>query len=137
MKLRCTNPNYTDYCDYGARGISICNEWMSFENFKNWALKNGYKEKKINGKNILSLDRIDVNKGYSPNNCRWATNKEQANNKRNNVRYYYNGQNLTLGEWSEIVGISYGTLSSRIHGMNWSIERALTEPIHKKTIKTN
>lgn len=137
MKIRCSNPNYTDYCDYGGRGISICEEWLLFENFKKWALENGYKEEIKNGKNILSLDRIDVNKGYSPDNCRWATNKTQANNKRNNVRYYYNGKNLTLGEWAEITGICYGTLSTRVHRLNWSIEKALTEPVHKPEQKVN
>lgn len=136
MKMRCTNQNYTDYYDYGGRGISICEEWLSFENFKKWALENGYKEEKVNGKNILSLDRIDVNGDYCPENCRWATNRQQANNKRNNTRFYYNGQNLTAREWSEITGIGFGTLVGRLHNPSWTIERALTQPVRKRRQKT-
>lgn len=131
MKIRCTNPNYTDYYDYGGRGISICEEWLSFENFKEWALENGYKDEKINGKNLLSLDRIDVNGNYEPNNCRWATNSQQANNKRNNSRFFYDGKYLTARQWSEVTGIPFTTLVSRFHNPSWTIERALTQPVRK------
>lgn len=133
MKARCYNTKREDYSEYGGRGIKVCPEWMIFENFQSWAMENGFKEEKVKGKNLLSLDRIDVNGNYCPENCRWATNRQQANNKRNNIRFYYNGQNLTLGEWSEVTGISYGTLSTRVHRLKWTIERTLTEPIHKKT----
>lgn len=131
MKMRCTNPNYTDYYDYGGRGISVCEEWQSFDNFKEWAFKNGYKDEKKNGKNLLSLDRIDVNGNYCPENCRWATYSQQANNKRNTRRFYFDGQYLTAREWSVITGINYGTLVRRLHKPSWTIERALTEPTHK------
>ena len=77
MKYRCYNPNNDDFKDYGARGISICKEWLSgFENFYNWAITNGYNKD-------LSIDRIDVNGNYEPSNCRWATPTTQARNKRN------------------------------------------------------
>lgn len=95
MKARCLNKNSPNYCSYGSKGISICEEWVhDFTKFQSWALANGYSDE-------LSIDRINVNGNYEPANCRWATIKEQANNKTNNVYITENGKTQTLAEWCE------------------------------------
>lgn len=104
---RCENPNNDKFHRYGERGIKIYSEWRySFPAFKEWALNNGYSDN-------LTIDRIDVNGDYEPTNCRWATSKVQANNKRNNVFITFNGETHTIAEWSDITGIRYGTLERR------------------------
>lgn len=124
MKMRCYNSNDKAYSNYGGRGIKICEEWLAdFLNFYNWSIENGYVEG-------LTIDRIDVNGDYSPENCRWITHREQQLNKRNNKRFFYDEKNLTLAEWSKIYNIKLDTLVSRIYNRNWSIERALNEPVH-------
>ena len=117
MKQRCNNPNYKEYDYYGGRGISICEEWKNPKNFYDWAMENGYADN-------LSIDRIDVNKGYEPSNCRWATPKEQCNNKRNNIRITLYGETKTLAQWCEELNLSYGMVRARIK-RGWSYERAL------------
>lgn len=100
MRYRCNNKEHKDYEHYGARGIEVCDEWMkSYDNFKEWALNNGYNE-------TLTIDRIDVNGNYEPDNCRWATFKEQGRNRRNNKLFNYNGKILTQSEICEITGLS-------------------------------
>ena len=86
MKERCYNPKSLSYINYGAIGITVCDEWKnSYNEFKKWAIENGYKEEIMpNGRNRLTLDRINNKKGYCPENCRWITQKEQQNNRRNN-----------------------------------------------------
>ncbi|MBE6146928.1 MAG: hypothetical protein E7168_01180 [Firmicutes bacterium] len=116
---RCTNPNNQDYYNYGARNIKVCEEWKnSFEKFYDWAIKNGYSSN-------LTLDRIDNNNNYCPNNCRWATTLEQANNKRNNIIIEYNGTKDTLSNWARKTGINSRCLQYRYYH-NWDIEKMLT-----------
>lgn len=105
MRRRCTDEREKDYPRYGGRGITICKEWMeSFEPFRDWAISNGYRED-------LTLERNDNDGPYSPDNCRWATYEEQANNRRNNVWIACRGENHTLAEWERILGLRPGSLS--------------------------
>ena len=114
MKQRCNNPNDKGYYLYGARGIKICDEWNNIENgfinFYNWAITNGYDE---NAKfQECTIDRIDVNGNYEPNNCRWINNKEQALNKTTNRYLTYNGKTQTVLEWSKELEIDYKKIQS-------------------------
>ena len=118
MRTRCKNPNFRAYHYYGGRGIKVCEEWEAFENFRDWALQNGYKEE-------LTLDRIDANGNYEPSNCRWATRKEQSRNTRGVKIIEYNGVKKSIAEWAEDLGINYHTLYSRLTTLGWSAERAL------------
>lgn len=129
MKDRCYNSNSSCYKEYGGRGIEVCNKWLnSFENFYDWSMANGYKES-------LTIDRINVNGNYSPDNCRWSEQVEQQNNKRNNHLITYNGETKTLSEWAKELGIDRVTLSARINSYGWSVEKALTTPIDTKKRK--
>ena len=116
MKERCYDANNKEYKNYGARGIRICDEWKNdFMSFYNWAVANGYKEN-------LTLDRIDVNGNYEPNNCRWVDWKTQQNNRRNNVRFKYNGIELTQAEWArKLKTTPQNIYKKRLKG--WSIEQ--------------
>jgi hypothetical protein len=96
MKDRCLNRNSKYWDRYGGRGITVCEEWKTFENFMEWAKQNGYSKK-------LTLDRIDNDGNYEPSNCRWATMKQQQNNRSNNLRYTFKGVTHTLSEWSDII----------------------------------
>lgn len=125
MKRRCQDKYSQDWKYYGSRGITVCDEWLNdFTAFHQWALENDYADG-------LSIDRIDVNKGYSPENCRWADAVTQSRNRRNVCLVTYQGKAQALSAWSVEYGISYGVLYYRYtHG--WPIERALTEPVKKK-----
>lgn len=104
MKDRCCVPTDKAYKHYGGRGISICEEWANnFQAFYDWAMANGYKS-------TLSIDRIDVNGNYCPENCRWATDKVQINNRRTTITHAFNTETHTLTEWAEITGLKYSRL---------------------------
>lgn len=108
MIYRCTNPERSHYEYYGGRGIKVCQDWVNdFETFETWALNNGYEES-------LTIDRIDVNGDYTPDNCRWATRKEQANNTRNNRIITFNGVSKSITQWSEETGISKNLIWERL-----------------------
>ena len=124
---KCMNPNSPQYKYYGGRGICVCDEWKSdFTIFYNWAHSNGYHDG-------LTIDRIDNNGNYTPDNCRWVTMKEQSINKRNTVMLEYNGITKSIKEWSDEFGFKREVLRSRLkHG--WSVKDALTMPssLHNK-----
>lgn len=123
MRCRCNYKKSNRYKSYGGKGIKVCKEWDNYWNFKKWALENGYD---INAKRgEYTLDRIDVNGDYEPNNCRFITNKEQSRNKSTNVFLEYKGERHTLIEWAEITGIKVGTIQQRFH-KHWTPEKILT-----------
>lgn len=121
IKWRCYDVHSPVYKYYGARGIIVCDEWIdNFENFRDWALANGYQEG-------LSIDRINVDGDYSPQNCRWGDAFTQMNNTRRNHFMEFQGEIHSVSEWSRLKGISVGCLFSRLR-RGWSVERTLTEP---------
>ena len=105
MIERCYNSNKNQFYLYGGRGIKVCDEWLGsnpkgFSNFYDWAIKNGYKEEILpNGRNKWTLDRIDPDKDYCPENCRWITNDDQQQNKRADKLFTYNGETKTIKQW--------------------------------------
>lgn len=115
IKKRCYNPNALNYKNYGARGITMCNEWLnSWYDFRDWALENGYNDS-------LTIDRIDVNGDYNPQNCRWVTCVAQANNRRANRWITHNNETHTVAEWARILDIPYKRLHKKINnGMTLS-----------------
>ena len=120
IKARCFNRNTAAYKDYGGRGITLCPEWENdFTSFKSWAYDSGYNDN-------LSIDRIDNNGDYTPDNCRWVTGVAQANNRRSNHIITHNGESHNITEWASIIGLNPKTLFSRIYS-GWSIETALTK----------
>ena len=125
MVARCTTPSASNYECYGGRGITVCEEWRSFKPFYEWAVLNGYQSN-------LTIDRIDVNGNYCPENCRWATAKEQANNTRRSHYLTFNGETHTITEWSKITGLSPGCIRGRLGVCGWSVGDALTKPAQER-----
>ena len=119
IRERCNTPSSTSFKKYGARGIKVCEEWNQYENFKEWALSNGYND-------ALTIDRIDYNGNYEPSNCRWATYKQQANNTRKTRHITAFGKTMTLTEWAEMQNIKPSTLWNRIYVLGWNVEKAVS-----------
>lgn len=120
MKGRCSNPNVDEYESYGGRGISVCDEWVNdYISFRDWAYANGYCEN-------LTIDRIDNNLGYCPDNCRWADRIMQANNKRTNLRIEWRGETHTLAEWCRILNLPYKRTHTRLRYYGWDIDTLFT-----------
>ena len=125
IKSRCNDPGCAGYKNYGGRGIKICSAWeKDFLAFKEWALSHGYDESAPRGK--CTIDRIDVNGEYSPENCRWVSQREQAQNKRTNHYITHNGETHSITEWGKILGINPNTIFSRAGWLGWPEEQALT-----------
>lgn len=120
IKARCFRTSNHGFENYGGKGITICDEWKnSFQNFYDWAMANGYTDN-------LTIDRIDSNGNYCPENCRWVTYKVQNNNTSRNHLITYNGKTQTLAQWAAETGIKYDTLRARLDRSHWDIEKALT-----------
>lgn len=121
MKARCNNSKASRYEHYGGRGITVCEDWQkSFATFRDWALENGYTD-------TLTIDRIDNDGNYAPDNCRWTTAQEQARNTSKNHKVEFNGEVRCITEWADIFGIDRGTLLYRINIAKMSIEQAVLQ----------
>ena len=119
IKKRCLNERSERYHQYGGRGIKVCEEWLeSFDNFAEWALSHGYADG-------LTLERIDVNGDYCPENCKWITLQEQAFNKRDTKWVDYKGERIQLRILCERLGVTYDTVHDRIYKRGWSVEDAI------------
>lgn len=126
MRTRCENPNYYLFHRYGGRGITVCKEWTeSYIAFRDWALENGYSDN-------LTLDRIDNNGNYCPENCKWSTVTEQANNRRTNRILTLGKEKDSMANWSRKTGIPYWVLERRVNSLKWSDEKALSTPYRRK-----
>ncbi|AIY72807.1 TPA: hypothetical protein ACLQU7_005228 [Bacillus tropicus] len=126
MVGRCNNHKDKSFKNYGGRGIQVTKEWLNdFMAFREWALQNGYKEG-------LSIDRIDVEKDYSPDNCRWVTRDVQNNNKRNNILISYKGKEQSLKQWCQELNLNYSAIYTRIKRGNYSPIEALEKPMRNR-----
>lgn len=123
MKNRCNNPKTSRYPDYGSRGITVCDEWKDdFQAFYDWSISNGYEDH-------LTIDRIDNDKGYSPDNCRWVSYLVQGNNSRHNHMITYCGETKSMSDWGRSLDLPFYLLSNRINVYGWTVERAFTTPV--------
>lgn len=126
IKRRCYHEYDPNYRLYGGRGITMCDEWLnSYETFMDWAMGNGYDPLAKRGE--CTIDRIDNNGNYSPDNCRWVSQQEQMNNVSYNRRITYNGESHTVAEWARLYNIPYSRLLNRLDKYNYTIEKALTK----------
>lgn len=107
MRDRCTNPNRREYKDYGGRGITVCKEWEDFQAFYDWSMANGYAEN-------LTIDRVENDGPYSPDNCRWTTRKTQSNNTRQTVHITIDGETKNMEQWAATIGVARSTISRHV-----------------------
>lgn len=119
MKDRCLNPSHDSYGHYGAKGVTICERWLIFENF--------LADMGERPAGRYSIDRIDNSRGYEPGNCRWATLKQQNENRRSNRLLTHDGLTLTLTDWAKRLGLSKQAISARLRA-GWPVDRALAQP---------
>ncbi len=116
MKNRCSNPNYSGFANYGGRGISVCEEWLSFAEF--------YKDMGEKPKG-MTLERVDVNGGYSKENCKWATPREQSLNRRNTRLFTFGGKSMVLTDWAKFLKVKRSTLAQRFYVYKWPLAKCL------------
>lgn len=123
---RCTSPNNRAYKNYGAKGVTVCPEWLnSADAFESWAKANGYAEG-------MSIDRIDPAGNYEPSNCRWASMTEQRGNKRNRQMYLAWGELKSVSDWLKDARCTFKNrriIRQRVYVLKWPVERAMTEPV--------
>lgn len=124
MKHRCLFSNDEHYKYYGGRGITIYQEWLDYNNFKEWALNNGWN-------NNLTIDRIDYNGNYEPNNCRWITQKEQTNNTGNNKMLTYKNKTQSLSMWCEELNLPYDRTKQRLNECGMTVEEAFERKLYE------
>lgn len=130
IKERCFNKNDIHYKRYGGRGITMCNSWKeNFICFYNWAIENGYKD-------TLTIDRINNDYNYCPENCRWASKEQQARNRKNNKFFNFNKETHCASEWEKILGFPRCTIYNRTK-LGWNFEKIVTTPIKGKNHDNN
>jgi len=125
MKSRCLSSGSARYHDWGGRGITVCDRWK--DDFLSFLSDMGPKPTPQH-----SLDRINNDGPYNPENCRWTDPKQQARNTRNNRMITLNGEERSLAEWAEVMGLNSTTITQRIDSYGWSTEKALTTPVRKR-----
>ena len=124
MIYRCSHPNNNAYKWYGARGIKVCDEWLDYQKFKQWVMDTRPDES-------YTVDRIDVNGDYCPENCRWIPMGEQANNRTTNLLYEYNGKTQNLSQWCKELNLDYKLVHNRLKKSKWSFEKSISTPVTK------
>jgi hypothetical protein len=125
MRKRCNNENDKDYYRYGGRGIKVCDDWNeSFERFYEWAMNNGYQDN-------LTIERLDNDKGYNSENCKWIPMSEQSNNREFCRLFTYNGKTQNLHRWCLEMNVDYKLVNNRINALGWDFEKAILTPKRK------
>lgn len=132
IRKRCFNNNSWAYKYYGGRGISICERWSKYENFYKDLRESYYRHIELYGDVNTTIERVDNTKGYFPENCTWATRKEQSNNREFVRKITYNRQTHTVSKWAEILDMRPKTLYGRIFHYQWSIEDSFNKPVRQR-----